>query len=298
MLDARSRAEARARLAAALAHQRQGDTAVVRARAAHEVAAVDAERTRRLLARGAVTVSEREHAELAEQLAASDLAAAELARTAAAAEVAGARAVLSDGRGGGIAAAADVTAPIDGRVLRVVRDSAGPIAAGAPLVELGDPHALEVVVDVLSIDAARIAAGAPVTIEQWGGDRPLRGRVRLIEPSAFTKISALGIEEQRVNVVVVLDAAPPELGDGFRVEAHILIWRGEGVLVVPASAVFRDRGAWAVYAIAEGRARLRPIELGHRGRLDVEISRGLAPGDQVVLHPSDRIHDGARVEPR
>ncbi len=133
-----------------------------------------------------------------------------------------------------------VTSPIDGRVLRVVRDSAGPVAAGAPLLELGDPSALEVIVDVLSIDAGCITPGMSAELDGRGPAQPLRGHVRLVEPSGFTRISALGVEEQRVHVVVSLDATPVTLGDGFRVEARVVTWRGDA-LVVPASAVFRER---------------------------------------------------------
>jgi HlyD family secretion protein len=188
-----------------------------------------------------------------------------------------------------------VTAPIRGRVLRVLRESAGPIAAGAPLLEVGDTSALEVVVDVLSSDAARIRPGMPCAIEAWGGEASLAGEVQRVEPSARTRISALGIEEQRVNVIVGLAEVPPELGDGFRVEARIVTWRGDHVLAIPASALFRDRGRWAVYAIEDGRARLRPVEVGHRGRLEVEVLSGLAEGAELVLHPSDRIRDGTRL---
>jgi HlyD family secretion protein len=183
-------------------------------------------------------------------------------------------------------------------VLKVVRDSAGPVAAGAALVELGDVRSLEVVVDVLSSDAAQIRTGMPVAIEGWGGDRPLVGEVARVEPSAFTKISALGVEEQRVNVIVALASPPTSLGDGFRVDARIFTWRGTNVLAIPGSAVFRDRGHWAVYAIDGGKARLRRVELGHRGRLEVEVISGLAAGQQVVLHPSDRIRDGVEVSPQ
>ena len=189
-------------------------------------------------------------------------------------------------------------APASGRVLRVVRDSAGPVASGAPLLELGDPHAIEIVVDVLSSDGARISPGMPVLIDGWGGDSELHGRVRLVEPSAFTRISALGVEEQRVNVIATLDAPPPTLGDGFRVDARIVTWRAGDVLVIPASATFRDHERWAVYAVQDGRARLVPVQLGHRGRLDVEIAGGLADGSVVVVHPGDRVVEGANVQPR
>jgi HlyD family secretion protein len=298
LLDERSRSEATARLSAAIAHQRRADIAIARATLARDAVARDAARARTLEQRGAIPGSERERVDDQEQLAIRDLAAAETERTSAVAEVAAARAVLGEGTSRSAGRTVAVTAPATGQVLRVVRDSAGPVAAGAPLVELGDPRALEVVIDVLSSDAARIVPGMPVTIEAWGGDRALRGEVRRIEPSAFTRISALGVEEQRVKVIAAISDPPASLGDGFRVEARIFTWRGERVPTVPASAVFRDKEHWAVYAVEGGRARLRAIELGHRGRLDVELASGLAPGTTVILHPTDRIADGTEVARR
>jgi HlyD family secretion protein len=186
---------------------------------------------------------------------------------------------------------------VSGRVLRLVRDSAGPVTAGAPLLELGDPRGLEVAIDVLSADAARIAPGMVATFDGWGGERPLRGHVRLVEPSGFTRISALGVEEQRVKVIAALDDVPASLGDGFRVEARIALWRGDAI-VVPASAVFRDHDHWAVYAIDAGAARMVPVGLGHRGRIELEITSGLATGAMVVLHPGDSVVDGAKLSIR
>jgi HlyD family secretion protein len=298
LLDPRRRSEAAARLSAAIARQRGAAAAVARATVAQGAAAREAARARTLAQRGAITASERDRAEDQEQLAIRDLAAAEAERTSAAAEVAAARAVLGEAAPPGAARAVAVTAPVTGRVLRVVRDSAGPVAVGAPLLELGDPRALEAVVDVLSSDAVRIAPGMPVAFEAWGGERALAGVVLRIEPSAFTRISALGVEEQRVRVIATIADPPATLGDGFRVEARIFTWRGDHVLTVPASAVFRDKERWAVYAAEHGRARLRPVELGHRGRLDIELVSGLGEGAAVILHPSDRIADGIAIEPR
>jgi HlyD family secretion protein len=297
LLDDHSRGEATARLAAAIAHQRRADIAVARAQLARDAAVREAARTRTLDQRGAIASAERERSDDQEQLAIRDLAAAETERASAAAEVAAARAVLGEVPSRP-ARAVDMVAPASGRVLRVARDSAGPIAAGAPLIEIGDPSALEIVVDVLSSDAARIAPGMPVAIEAWGGEPALRGEVRRVEPSAFTRISALGVEEQRVKVIAALRDPPPALGDGFRVEARIFTWRGDRVATVPASAVFRNRERWAVYAVVDGRARLRPIDIGHRGRLEVEITGGLTAGATVILHPTDQIADGTAITAR
>lgn len=296
-LDDRTRAATEARLAAAIAQERTAKAAIARARTSLAAITREAARTRELARRGAVPGAEREQQDDAEKLARTDLAQAELRQKAAAAEVDATRAALGRGvhaRTGTIA----IKAPTAGTVLRVVRDSAGPIAAGAPLLELGDLHALEAVVDVLSSDAARITVGASASIVDWGGDHPLTGRVAAIEPSAFTQISALGIEEQRVNVILAIDDPPPSLGDGFRIEARIALWRGDKVLTIPSSAMFRDHQRWAVYVVSEGRAHLRPIELGHRGQIEVEVLGGLPDHAVVIVHPGDRITDGVRVSPR
>lgn len=298
LLDARTRREVVARVAAAKARREAAATAIAKATAARDVAIREADRARLLVDRGAVPIAERDRAELSEQVAIRDLASARAERAAASAEVDAAEAALDVSRDPTRASATvAVTSPAAGQVLRTVRDSAGPVAVGNALLEVGDPSALEVVVDVLSTDAVRIAPGMPVAIERWGGDAPLPGRVLRVEPSAFTRISALGIEEQRVRVIVALVAPPLSLGDGFRVTCRIITWRGNDVLAVPSSAVFRDRGQWAIYEIVDGRAVLRTIEIGHRGRLDVEVSGGLAPGARVIVHPGDRVHPGARVAP-
>jgi HlyD family secretion protein len=184
------------------------------------------------------------------------------------------------------------------RVLRVVAQSESAVVQGTPLLELGDPARLEIAVDVLTADAVEIHPAAPVEITAWGGPT-LRGVVRLVEPSAFTKVSALGVEEQRVTVIVDLvepHAAWASLGDGWRVEARIVTWRGDDVVTVPLGALFRDGDDWAVFVVEGGRARYRRITLGHRGTDAAEVASGLEPGEQVVLHPGERITDGVRVE--
>jgi HlyD family secretion protein len=196
-----------------------------------------------------------------------------------------------------------VHAPVSGVVLRVLRESEGVVPAGTPLVEIGDPKDLEIVVDLLSADAVRVQPGDEVTIEQWGGG-DLHGRVRRVEPYGFTKVSALGIEEQRVNAVVDL-TDPPELwrrlGHGYRVEARIVLWRTEDAVKAPLSALFRvraedgDAAGWAVFAEERGRARLREVTRGQHNGHEVEIVSGLEPGQRVVLHPSNRVVDGAPI---
>ncbi len=194
-----------------------------------------------------------------------------------------------------------ITSPVSGRVLRVFQESATIVSAGDRILELGDPTDLEVEVDVLSTDAVRIPPGARVMLKEWGGDKPLDARVRLVEPAAFTKISALGIEEQRVNVIIDFVDPPearPLLGDAFRVEADIVRWESDDVLTVPTGALFREAGQWAVFVISKDKATLRPVELGHRNDDDAEILSGLQQGDSVILYPGDRVAAGTIVQQR
>jgi HlyD family secretion protein len=154
-----------------------------------------------------------------------------------------------------------------------------------------------VVVDVLSSDAVRVRPGAEMIVEEWGGDAPLRARVLRVEPSGFTKVSALGVEEQRVNVIADVLDPPDELGDGFRVEARIVVWEAADVVRVPVSALFRRGDGWSVFVVEGGRALRRDVEVGQRGTFEAEVRAGLEPGEHVVLHPSDRVQDTARVRP-
>jgi HlyD family secretion protein len=191
-----------------------------------------------------------------------------------------------------------VRSPTTGRILRVPDASERIVAAGTPVAELGDPCDLEVVVDVLSTDAVRVVPGAPVELVAWGGEEALGGRVRQVEPSAVTRVSALGVDEQRVNVIVDLVDTPPALGDGFRLDARIVVWQADRVLLVPASAVFRTGSGWSAFVVADGRAQLRQVRVGHRSDAAVEVLEGLAEGDRVVLFPSDRLQSGLRVRAR
>jgi HlyD family secretion protein len=191
-----------------------------------------------------------------------------------------------------------VHAPVAGRVVQRYLQSEGPVQAGQPLLDIGDPGDLEVEVEILSADAVRIAPGTPVQLTRWGGEATLPGRVRTIESGAFTKVSALGVEEQRVRAIVAIDAPPSSrvgLGDGYRVDARFQVWHGDATLQVPVAALFRDGEAWAVYAVEDGRARLRHVELGHFGERSAEVRNGLAEGAQVVLYPGDNVRDGTRI---
>ncbi len=200
-----------------------------------------------------------------------------------------------------------IPSPINGRVLRVLQESGGVVTPGTNLLEIGDPADLEVEIDVLSREAVKIREAmeptgeADVLLEQWGGDKVLHGRVRLVEPSAFTKISTLGVEEQRVNVIVDLIDSPQQreaLGDGFRVEARIVVAQAADVLKTPTSSLFRVGDKWAVFRVEKGVARERLVELGLQNGLEAEVLEGLAEGDVVVTHPGDNIVDGVKVAPR
>jgi HlyD family secretion protein len=197
--------------------------------------------------------------------------------------------------------AVPVRIPVDGVVLRRLRESESVVPAGEGLIEVGDPQRLEVVADFLSTDAVRIPEGAAVIVDQWGGGRSLDGRVRRVEPSGFTKISALGVEEQRVNVIV--DFTDPveawqALGDGFRVEVRAVLWEAASVLKTPVGSLFRQGEAWAVYVERDGRAERRTVTIGHRNDREAEVTDGLREGDQVVMHPSDTLSPDSRITPR
>ena len=303
LLDPRARARAEAQVAAARAARLQVEATIARVEAALRFAEREAERQRALRGRGAVAEATLERAELEARSLREELASARFAAKVAEQDLAVARAAL--GRVGKGSADADeqmqVVSPVKGRVLRVIQQSEGVVQPGTPLLEIGDPAALEIAVDVLTSDAVEIQPGTPVRIERWGGDRALRAHVRTVEPSAFTRVSALGVEEQRVNTIIDLDEpyqAWKRLGDGYRVEARIAVWRGDQVLQAPLSAVFRHGEGWAVFSIAEKRAVLTPVQIGRRNQRAVEITGGLQQGDMVIVHPGDRVEDGIEVKVR
>jgi len=202
---------------------------------------------------------------------------------------------------GGAAEQFQVRAPVAARVLKLLHESEGAVATGQPLLEIGNPETLEVEVEVLSTHAVKIAPGSKVILDRWGGEATVQGVVRVVEPSGFTKVSALGVEEQRVRVIVDITSpreAWQRLGDGYRVEARFVLWKGADVLQLPTSALFRNGAGWAVFAVEGGRARLTPVETGQRAGLTTEVRSGLAAGTRVVSHPDDALSDGVRVKPR
>lgn len=301
LLDARSRASLEARV-------RSAESALGRARADRErlraelrFAEADFARTGTLGRQGIVSQESVEVAQLGMERSRAALAAADYGVEAAVHDLEAARASLLEAGSETAGGVLEVRSPVDGVVLRRLRESEAVVVAGEALVEVGEPRDLEIISDLLSTDAAQIRPGHPVEIEQWGGGTVLAGRVRRIEPSGFTKVSALGVEEQRVNVIVDL-ADPPDrwagLGDGFRVEVRVVLWEKDDVPQVPASSLFRDEQGWAVFAVRDGKARLQRVEVGQQNGLQAEIRSGLKPGDRVILHPGTDVRDGIEVEER
>ncbi|HWA24295.1 MAG TPA: HlyD family efflux transporter periplasmic adaptor subunit [Lacunisphaera sp.] len=289
----------------ALAEARRDSTRLVleKSRAAHELARKEVARIRQMFDAGTVSPMDLENAQMRETAAARDVAAAEGALRSAEAELQ----VAAGGPGSRPPAAGreanppiEVRATASGRVLHVFQESSRAVVQGTPLLEIGDPADLEVVVEMLSRDGAAIAPGAPVSLEQWGGPAPLEGKVRLVEPAAFTKISALGVEEQRVFVVVDITSPREQwltLGDNYRVEARVITWESPSVLKVPVSGIFRSGNNWSAYVVRGGEAKLVPVKAGRSSGTEIQITEGLQAGDDVILYPGDRIKDGQRVKP-
>ena len=281
----------------ALAEARRDSTRRVleKSLTSHELARNELRRIEQMFNAGTISPQELESAKMRETAAARDVAAAEGALKQVEAELA-----VTGLAGASASAPVEVRANATGRVLHVFQESARAVAQGTPLLEIGDPADLEVIVEMLSRDGAAIAPGAPVVLEQWGGPTPLEGRVRLVEPAAFTKYSALGVEEQRVNVVVEITSPREQwttLGDNFRVEARVITWESGSVLKLPVSGLFRQGNAWAAYVVRDGRAALVPVQAGRASGAEIQIVEGLAEGDEVILYPGDRIKDGQRVKP-
>ncbi|MBT8063059.1 MAG: efflux RND transporter periplasmic adaptor subunit [Xanthomonadales bacterium] len=304
-LDPRSKAEAQAAVNTAQASLSAATEAAEATRAEAELARNEYERVRRvanqgLLSQGALDAARAEwrssqarlrSAEFNVEVARGGLEAAEAALQYSAAE--------PDGTGDHVSVM--VTAPVDGRVLKLFQESEGAIAQGQQLIEIGDPQALEVEVEMLSADAVRVHEGMTVRLLRWGGDTPLDAVVKRVEPTGFTKVSALGVEEQRVLVICAISsdyAQWQSLGDGYRVEAQFILWEQADTLQVPVSALFRSGDGWSVFRVEKGRAVITQLELGRRSGLAAQVLSGLDQGDQVIIYPSDSITDGLRVEAR
>ena len=301
LLDARSRAEAEAALASARAAVGRVGADVQRARATLAQAERELTRVKSLVAESLSTAQQLEARQADVTTAQEQVNAAVFAARAAEAEVARAQARLAPASVQASGRVVPVTSPVDGVVLKRVRESETVVPAGDALLEVGNPQQLEIVVDLLSLDAVRVQPGARVLVEQWGGDGTLAARVWRIEPSGFTKVSALGVEEQRVNVILEFTDAGEAwkaLGDGYRVEARIVTWESADVLKVPTAALIRVGAQWAVYVVRDGRAVQAPVTLGHQNGQEAEVTGGLEPGAVLILHPGDTLTAGTRVQPR
>lgn len=307
LLDPRERAQAEARVSAAEAAVSRAQTDITAAEVAEEIAESQYERIRRLRERNATTEQQFEEAMLQMRARQEERRAAEFSLQIAKFELEQARAALqrfdssAPNQPPGETWHFEIRSPISGRVLRVLQESAAVLPAGTELLELGDPRNLELEVDVLSTDAVKIEPGDKMLLEHWGGDEPLTGVVRLVEPAAFTKISALGVEEQRVFVIGDLtgsEAQRSRLGDAFRFEARIVVWEDDDVLLVPTAALFRQANDWAVFVVEQNRARLRTVRLGQRNSDAAQLLEGLAEGERVIVYPGDRVQDGVAVQVR
>lgn len=298
LLDARTARELQARIGAAEAQHLRARAEVARILAQRDQAQADFNRQARLSKEGFISAAAREQAELALRTADRSVEAARYAEDAAGHDLSQARAALALYRGGDKGAKWEVTAPVRGLALKVLQESEGAVALGTPLIELADPRSLEALVDVLSQESVAIRPGMPARIELGRGVAPLAARVRLVEPAAFTKISALGVEEQRVNVVLdfveTLDKVQT-LGDGFRVEATIVTHSVADAVKVPVGALFRDGEDWAVFVAEGGRAVKRTVRAMQRNSTEARVEDGLRPSDRVVVYPSDTLRDGSRI---
>lgn len=301
-LDPRSRAEAvasvrsaEAALGAARAEQERADSELSFAR-------LELERLQRLASQDIVAQERVDEAQTALEARQEAARAAAFSAAAAEGDLERSRAALLAADGSATAPSTlELRSPVDGVVLVRQRESEAVVTAGEPLLEVGDPASLEIVADLLSSDAVRVRAGQRVLVDQWGGETPLAGRVRRVEPYGFTKISALGVEEQRVNVIVELTDPREEwsaLGDGYRVEIAVVLWEGEDLLTIPMSSAFRHGDGWAVWQVVDGRAKLAPVELGRRNGVDAEVRSGLTEGDTVIQHPGESVDQDVRVEAR
>ena len=303
-LDPRSRAQAQAQASAAEAALAAAQENARAAAAAAQLAQQERARAESLRRSNFVSVQALDSARTAETRARAAEAAAQHAVRVARFDLATARAALASTarlQSGGAAERIKVAAPVAAHVLKLLHESEGAVAAGQPLLEIGDPASLEVEVELLSTHAVKVAPGSKVILDRWGGEQPVAGSVRVVEPSGYTKISALGVEEQRVRVIVDFTSpreAWARLGDGYRVEARFVLWEGQDVLQLPTSALFRQGEGWAAFTIEGRHARLKPVEIGQRAGLATEVLSGLAAGDRVVAHPDEMIRDGVRVKPR
>ena len=303
VLDPRSRAQAEARVAAARSALQAAQEQVRAAVAAEQLAANELKRLKPLMEKGVISRDVLDKAETNASATAAAKRTAEFNVDVARYELKAAESVLEYAKTGGADALQRVAvrSPITGQILKVAHECEGPVRTGEPLLEVGDPSVLEIEVDVLSDDAVKIKPGMKVLFERWGGAQPLKGVVRTVEPVAFTKVSALGVEEQRV--LIICDLTSPQelwqrLGDGYRVDAQFVLWQAEDVLQVPSSSLFRYQDGWAIFAIENNRAQRREVKVGQRNGLTAQILNGLKEGEKVIIHPSDEVEQGRSIKLR
>src|SRR6476469_1273987 len=298
-LEPQQRAALEARLSTTQELQREATARLQRAETDNSQANTDMERATKIAAQGVIARDALEKAQTAAKAASKELDAALYKSKAAAFQVEEAKAaLLAVAQGPAGIKPVYLRSPVPGRVLRLIEQSERVVAPGAPIVSIGYTPRLEVIADFLTTDAVKISAGMPAMIGDWGGSNPIPARVRLVEPSAFTKISALGVEEQRVYVVLDFLSTPEQLGDAYRVEVRVISWQSPGVLKVPLSALFRRGDDWNVFIAAQGRANRRTVKIGHRSDLEAEVLDGLREGEEVIVHPSNELKDSSRIQKR
>lgn len=294
-LGVREHSEQLARVAAAESRRREAEELVRHAQEDLEQARREVRRVERLVKDGFMSGQAAEQARNAEITIANDVEAARFRARSTAAEVALARSGLIAGKGGD-KTLFEVRSPVAGSILRIPDPSERIVAAGTPLMTIGDLSRLEVLIELLSSEAVKVKPGMPVILDGWGGSQALKAQVKRVESYAFTKVSALGVEEKRTNVVADLVDPPQDLGDGYRVNAHVVVWSADKATKVPASALFRCNEEWCAFAVEDGRARRRTVKIGQRNAQEAEVLEGLQPGETVIRHPANQVEDGARVK--
>ncbi len=304
-LDPRSEAQAQAQIQAAQSAKELANAEVSEAEAELEFAGSELKRAQELVQNKTISQRDLDEAEKLFKTKRAALSKSQAALQVRNYELKRARALLlspkDTQRTHGRCECIRLKAPVDGRILHMYHESEGVVAAGEPLVTIGDPKDLEIIVELHSSEAVKVEPGQRVLIEHWGGEQPLEGQVRRVEPVGFTKVSALGIEEQRVNVIVDFSSPYPlwqRLGHGYQLDVRIVLWKHDKVLTLPLTALFRDGDSWAVFVESNGLAEKRPVTLGQKNGLEAEITGGLQPGDSVVMYPSDRVVNGVRIVAR
>lgn len=298
LLDPRARAQAEAVVSMHEASRKRATESLEASRAASKMAEAELQRVQSVTRAGTMSESDRDRANMESSMRAAEVRAAEFSLQVIDYELAQARAALERPEATAAGNLVEVKSPVSGRVLKVMQESEMVVTPGTQILEVGDPADIEIEAEILSRDAVTIHPGDPVEIEQWGGEIPLTGRVRRVEPAAFTKVSALGVEEQRVIVLSDLVNIPETakaLGDRYRVEVRVAVWHSDDVLMVPAGSLFREGNRWKTYVFREGVAELTPVEAGHSDGRFTEVLSGVVDGEEVLLHPPDTVKDGTSV---